>query len=109
MLVMAIVLPESLSAFWAASSSTGLLHLAAAADRVVVVAAVVGGVVVVAGAAVEEGAPAEPFPPEEPHPAAITATSTVRIKMPMVVRRIASHPCCEGFRHVDDRLKNARA
>jgi hypothetical protein len=62
MLAMVAVLPDSLRAFWAALSSTPLLHRAAAADGVVVEEdeAVGGGVVVVAGAAVEAGAAAEP-------------------------------------------------
>jgi hypothetical protein len=62
MLAMVAVLPDSLRAFWAAWSSTPLLHRAAAADGVVVEEdeAVGGGVVVVARAAVEAGAPAEP-------------------------------------------------
>jgi hypothetical protein len=63
MLAMVTVLPDSVSAFWAAWSSTPLLHRAAVTDGVVVEEdeAVAGGVVVVAGVAVEAGAPAEPF------------------------------------------------
>jgi len=100
MLVMVIVLPDSRRAFWAARRSTALLHLAAAADPVVgaalvVVEAVAGGVVVVADAA-EDGAPAERFRPEEPHPAAISVITTAKTSRPMVVRRIASHPCLRG-------------
>jgi hemin uptake protein HemP len=100
MLVMVIVLPDSRRAFWAARRSTALLHLAAAADPVVgaalvVVEAVAGGVVVVADAA-EDGAPAERFRPEEPHPAAISVITTAKTSRPMVVRRIASHHCLRG-------------
>jgi hypothetical protein len=91
MLATVAVLPDSLRACWAAWRSTALLQSAAVADAVVLVEAA-GAVVVVAGAAVEDGALAVLFPPEELHPAATRATSTAGTKRPMVVRRTASPP-----------------
>jgi hypothetical protein len=92
MLVMVTVLPESLRALWAAAKSTALLHLAAAPGDVVVVEAVVCGVAVVAGAVVEGDGVAELSRLEEPHPAAIRATSTPGISSPPVMRRIPLAP-----------------
>ena len=72
-----------------------MLQSAAVPDAMVVVEAA-DAVVVVAGAVVEDGVLAVLFGSEELHPTAISATSAVTTRRPMVVRRIASHPSIPG-------------
>jgi hypothetical protein len=67
----------------------------------VVVEAVVGAVAVVAGAVVEGDGVAELSRPEEPHPAAIRATSTPGISRPTVARRIPIAPLRIPCRSLD--------